>query len=100
MHDIRVDSLSLDLLQSYRNSVVILQILNGSQNGVRRLLKPGMQRPDSRDSADMEVPSSDRPSEVEPAAEEQEAMESSMDSGHLAPIGAQSLGSASTEIQV
>ena len=72
------------------------QILNGSQNGVRRLLKPGMQRTnsESRDS-DMDLPASDRPSEVEPATEPQEASDASMDSGHLAPVP-----KVSTELQV
>ena len=80
-----------------------MQILNGSQNGVRRLLKPGMQRTQSQGS-DMEAAAGDLPSEVEPASEAQEAMDARqsgrMDCGHLSPLGPPSTGNLTTELPV
>ncbi|KAK9861181.1 hypothetical protein WJX84_005607 [Apatococcus fuscideae] len=69
-------------------STSMKQILNGSQNGVRRLLKPGsgLQRTQSREDSDMALPPGDRPTEGESAPETPEAVDASMDSGHLAPI--------------
>lgn len=78
-------------------STSMKQILNGSQNGVRRLLKPGMQRTNSREDSDMGISQSERPAgDAElVVAEPQPGADTSMDSGHLAPIS-----SLSMELQV
>ncbi|KAK9834350.1 hypothetical protein WJX84_004182, partial [Apatococcus fuscideae] len=73
-------------------STSMKQILNGSQNGVRRLLKPGMQRTDSREDSDMGISQSERPADVDLVVPEpRDVTDSSMDSGHLAPIGGLSM---------
>ena len=69
-------------------STSMKQILNGGQNGVRRLLKPGMQRTDSREDSDMGVSQSERPADTELVVPEpQDVTDSSMDAGHLPSIG-------------